>query len=182
MSAAKWLYKIAESRFARPSKARTPIPPKPYVDTGNVAKHMKDPRYFDPHDLKNIDPEKPQWDDPRFETKESKPFFDIFGMNRDWSWSIFKFSSLFVVVLLYQEMRLAAFANAEGIDARLSQTANVSSVPDFARDNKATEEELREAGFAFVGVKKLDSLGALDPKRISVIQPPAASEKRDKGV
>ena len=166
MSATKWLAKLAEGRlFSR--KQRTPIPPKPYVDTGNVTKHMNDPRYYDPNDLRNVDPEKPHWDDPRFESKETKPFFDLFGINRDWSMSIFKLSSIFLLVLLYQEIRLAAFARSDGIDARVTQTTNMSPLPDYARDEKATEEELRAAGFAFVGVKKLDSLGSLAPKTVT---------------
>ena len=168
MSSTKWLRKLAEGRFSfLRRKPKTPIPPKPYVDTANVSKHMNDPRYYDPNDLRNVDPEKPHWDDPRFETKETKPFFDLFGINRDWSMSLFKLSSIFLVVFLYQEFRLAAFARAEGIDARVSQAPNTSPLPDYARDDKATEEELRAAGFAFVGVKKLDSLGSLAPKTVA---------------
>ena len=179
MSSVKWLKRIADDRLPsvlRSKKAaRTPMPPKPYVDTSSVKRHMDDPRYSDPTDLKNIDPEKPQWDDPRFESRSEKPFFDLFGFNRDWSWSIFKLSTLMGVALIYQEMRVAAFAQAENMDVRLTQSANISSVPDFARNEQATEEELRKAGFAYVGVKKLDSLGALDPTSIAVIQPPAAA-------
>ncbi|KAG5494690.1 hypothetical protein JIQ42_02305 [Leishmania sp. Namibia] len=151
----KWLGRLMRR------KKRTPLPPKPYVDTASTGQHMCDPRLYDSHDLRHIDPEKPHWQDVRFESRERVPFFDIFGYNRDWSWSLFKMSSLFFVMILYWEVRSLAYMKDDPI--RISSTTTVSPVPEYARDEKATEEELREAGFAYVGVAKLDNLGITAP-------------------
>ncbi|AYU81699.1 hypothetical protein LdCL_320020800 [Leishmania donovani] len=138
-------------------KKRTPLPPKPYVDTASTGRHMLDARLYDSDDLAQIDPEKPHWQDMRFESRERVPFFDVFGYNRDWSWSLFKVSSLFFVMIFYWEMRSFAYMKNDPI--KITSTTTVSPVPDYARDEKATEEELREAGFAYVGLEKLDNLG-----------------------
>ncbi|KAG5496206.1 hypothetical protein JKF63_02507 [Porcisia hertigi] len=151
----KWLGRL----FWR--RKRTPLPPKPYVDTASTGRHMVDARLYDGDDLTQIDPEKPHWQDKRFESRERVPFFDVFGYNRDWSWSLFKLSSLFFVLILYWEMRSLAYMKYDPL--RISSTTTVSPVPDYARDEKATEEELREAGFAYIGVKKLDNLGISVP-------------------
>ncbi|CBH18526.1 uncharacterized protein TEOVI_000860000 [Trypanosoma equiperdum] len=149
----KWLLRLVGRR----GKKKTPIPPKPYVDTASSSKHMSDIRMYDPNDLKHVDPEKPHWQDPRFESRESVPFFDVWGFNRDWSWSLFKLSLLIFVLIFYWEMRSMMYL--KDAPPRITSTTTVSPVPDYARDEKATEEELRAAGFAYVGVKKLDHLG-----------------------
>ncbi|KPI90817.1 hypothetical protein ABL78_0050 [Leptomonas seymouri] len=143
-------------RFVR-RKRRTPMPPKPYVDTASTGTHMVDARLYDPNDLSHVDPEKPHWQDAHFESRERVPFFDLFGYNRDWSWTMFKVSGLFFAVILYWETRALLYMKDDPL--KISSTTNVSSVPDYARDEKATEEELRAAGFAYIGVKKLDNLG-----------------------
>lgn len=145
-------------------KVRTPLPPKPYVDTASTGKHMSDIRLYDPNDLSHVDPEKPHWQDARFESREKVPFFDVFGYNRDWSWTIFKVSGIFFVAIFYWETRTLVYMKDDPL--RLSSTTNISPVPDYARDDKATEEELRAAGFAYVGVKKLDNLGITSPESI----------------
>lgn len=118
---------------------------------------MVEKRLYDPDDLKHIDPEKPHWQDPRFDSRENVPFFDVFGFNRDWSWSIFKFSTLLFAVVMYYEFRAMMLNKDDPL--RVSSTTSVSSVPDYARDDKATEEELRRSGFAYIGVKNLDNIG-----------------------
>ncbi|KPA84687.1 hypothetical protein ABB37_01194 [Leptomonas pyrrhocoris] len=147
-------------RFIRRTP-RTPLPPKPYVDTASTGKHMVDPRLYDPNDLRHVDPERPHWQDSRFESREKVPFFDVFGYNRDWSWTIFKVSGLFFVAIFYWETRTLIYMKDDPL--KISSTTNVSPVPDYARDEHATEEELRAAGFAYVGVKKLDNLGIPSP-------------------
>jgi hypothetical protein len=152
----KWLLRLT-GRAA----PKTPMPPKPYVDTASTGRHMVDQRYYDMNDLKNIDAEKPHWEDPRFESREKVPFFDFFGFNRNWSWSLFKFMSLIFVGVFYYEVRTLLYDSA---DMRVTTASTVSPVPGYARDVKATEEELRSAGFAYVGTKDLDHLDALRRK------------------
>nr|CCC95977.1 unnamed protein product [Trypanosoma congolense IL3000] len=151
----KWFLRLIK----RPGTKRTPIPPKPYVDTASASRHMTDPRLYDPNDLKHIDPEKPHWQDPRFESRERVPFIDVWGFNRDWSWSLFKLSTLIFVGIFYWEMRSVVYFKDS--PPRMTSTTTISAVPDYARDEKATEEELRAAGFAYVGVKKLDHIGLM---------------------
>ncbi|RNF23810.1 uncharacterized protein Tco025E_02711 [Trypanosoma conorhini] len=151
--AMKWLLRF----ITRRGRQRTPIPPKPYVDTASASRHMTDPRLYDPDDLKHIDPEKPHWQDPRFESRESLPFFDFWGYNRDWSWTLFRASTVIFAMALYWEMRTLLYVRND--PPRITGSTTVSPVPDYARDDKATEEELRAAGFAYIGVKKLDHLG-----------------------
>ncbi|EAN91092.1 hypothetical protein, conserved [Trypanosoma cruzi] len=149
----KWLLRLMTGR----GKRRTPIPPKPYVDTASAMRHMTDPRLYDPDDLKHIDPEKPHWQDPRFESRENLPFFDFWGYNRDWSWTFFRISTLIFVLALYWEMRSLMYMQKD--PPRITGSTTISPVPDYARDDNATEKELRAAGFAYIGVKKLDHLG-----------------------
>jgi hypothetical protein len=153
--AMKWLLRIIGK-----GKKPTPIPPKPYVEPFNASLHLKDPRYYDPNELKHIDPEKPHWKDNKFESRERVPFFDVFGFNRDWSWSLYKLATLIFVGVGYHEVRLVMYGSIDDVSSKGS--GGVSPTPDYARDDKATEEELRKAGFAFVGVKKLDHLGLVD--------------------
>lgn len=150
----KWLLRLTGR-----AKPKTPLPPKPYIDVASAGRHMVDPRYYDMNDLKNIDAEKPHWEDPRFESREKVPFLDLFGFNRNWSWSIFKLMSLIFVAVFYYEVRTVTFMTAEG--AKVTGAGTVSPVPAYARDAKTTEEELRSAGFAYVGTKDLDHLDAL---------------------
>lgn len=148
----KWFRRL----FGR--KKRTPLPPKPYIDLGNPGKAMTDPKYLGPGDImKHIDPEKPHWKDPRFETREKIPYFDLFGYNRDWGWTLFKIASLGFIGLFVQEFRIWQGLGEDGV--RLTVTS-VTPTPEYARDEEATEKELRDAGFAFVGVKRLDNVGA----------------------
>ncbi|ORC88336.1 uncharacterized protein TM35_000172080 [Trypanosoma theileri] len=153
----KWLLRVLTRRG---KKKKTPIPPKPYVDTASVARHMVDPSLYDMNDLKHIDPEKPHWQDPRFESRESLPFFDFWGYNRNWSWTLFRISAIIFFGIFYWEMHTLAYMQKD--TPKLTGSTTVSPVPDYARDEKATEEELRAAGFAYIGVKKLDNLGLLD--------------------
>lgn len=132
------------------------MPPRPYIDTSSDGKHMVDRRLYDPADLTHADPEAPHWKDPRFESRQEVPFFDVWGFNRDWSWSLFKLASFFFVAVFYWETR--TLMTVKDDMPRISSTTTVSAVPAYARDNKATEEELKAAGFAFVGVKNLDNL------------------------
>ncbi|KAG8348486.1 hypothetical protein ERJ75_001824400 [Trypanosoma vivax] len=159
----KWFLRLIGRR-----KQRTPIPPKPYLDKASPTRHMTDPRFYDPNDLKHIDPEKPHWQDPRFESREKVPFFDLWGFNRDWSWTLFKLSSFIFVLVFYWELRSMVYMKDS--PPRITSTTTVSPVPDYARDDKAIEEELRAAGFAYVGVKKLDHLG------LTVNDPPKSNK------
>lgn len=118
---------------------------------------MVEQRLYSPDDLKHIDPEKPYWQDPRFDSRQEVPFFDIWGYNRDWSWSLFKLATLFFVAIFYWETK--TLIHIKDDMPKVSSTTTVSAVPDYARNNTATEEELRAAGFAFIGVKQLDNLG-----------------------
>lgn len=147
----KWLVRLLSR------KKKTPLPPKPYIDTSSAGGHMIDPRFYDTSDLAHIDPEKPYWQDARFDSRQDVPFFDFFGFNRDWSWSLFKFSTIFLVVLMYWEMRTFMLHDV----GKFTGNTGVSAVPAYARNEKATEEELRKAGFAYVGFKNLDNLGVV---------------------
>ncbi|CCW70627.1 unnamed protein product [Phytomonas sp. Hart1] len=159
----KWL------RLLLVRRKRTPMPPKPYVDTSSPGRHMVDKRLYDMGDLKNIDPEKPHWQDPRYETREEVPFFDFFGFNRDWSWSLFKLSLLLFGLLMYWEIRMWIYTKDDGF--RLFGTPMISPIPSYARDDKDTEEELKKAGYTYIGVKNLDNLGLTD----SLKSPPTPS-------
>lgn len=150
----KWFLRLFQRS---PKRKKTPLPPKPYVDTASTGRHMVDRRMYDPKDLKHIDPEKPHWQDPRFDSRDTVPFFDFFGYNRDWSWSLFKLSTFLFVCVMYYELRTMILNKDDPM--KISSTTSVSPVPDYARDDKATEEELRASGFAYVGVKRLDNLG-----------------------
>lgn len=149
----KWLLRLTGKR------KRTPMPPKPYIDTSAGGKHMVDKRFYDPNDLTHIDVEKPHWQDPRFDSRQEIPFFDFWGYNRDWSWTLFKIASLFFVAVFYWETRTVMYMKEEM--PKVTSTTTVSALPGYARDNKATEEELKAAGFAFVGVKSLDNLSSV---------------------
>lgn len=142
-------------------RERTPMPPKPYEDLNFQGKHMTDPRFYDQSDLRNFDPEKPHWQDNRFETREKVPFFDLFGFNRDWSWSLFKVACSVLLVVGYMEMRNSFFLAA---DAKVTSAVGVTAPPSYARDERGTEDELKKAGFAYVGVKELDHLGVVERK------------------
>lgn len=155
----KWFLRLLKR------KKRTPMPPKPYIDTSAGGKHMVDARLYDPNDLKNVDPEKPHWQDPRFDSRQKVPFFDFWGYNRDWSWTLFKIATLFFVAVFYWETRTLMMIKDDM--PKITSSTTVSAVPDYARDNHATEEELKAAGFAFVGVKNLDNLGDIQEKKSS---------------
>ncbi|CAD2216291.1 hypothetical protein AGDE_00961 [Angomonas deanei] len=152
----KWLKRL----FTK--KQKVPLPPKPYIDTASTGRHMIDPRLYDMTDLKHIDPEKPHWHDPRFESRESVPFFDFFGYNRDWSWTLFKLAGIFFALVMYMEARTFAYSKDDGF--KVTGTTMISSTPDYARDDTATQAELEKAGFSYVGVKKIDNLEIRPPK------------------
>lgn len=117
---------------------------------------MFDARLTDITALHHVDPEKPHWHDPRFRARESAPFFDLFGYNQDWSWSLFKFSTIIVLLVFYWELRHMTFSS-DNLPPLL-ESPSVSPVPSYARDEEETERELREAGLVYVGVKNLDNL------------------------
>ncbi|CCW62797.1 unnamed protein product [Phytomonas sp. EM1] len=150
----KWLRRLLVRR------KRTPMPPKPYVDTSSAGRHMVDRRLYDSGDLKHIDPEKPHWQEPCYESRERVPFFDFFGFNRDWSWSLFKLATLLFIGVMYCEIRTWVYAKDDAF--KLYSTPMISPVPAYARDDKATEEELKRAGYSYIGVRNLDNLGLTD--------------------
>lgn len=152
----KWLVRMATG------KKKTPMPPKPYVDVDRAGKHMSDPRYYDMDNLAHTDPEHAHWKEGRFESRSSVPVIDIFGFNRDWSWSMFKVASLIFVGVFYYEYRLMMTSNAE--DVQIMGSGVVQAQPKYVRSDANTEEELRKAGFAFVGVKDLDHLAEIRDK------------------
>lgn len=142
-------------------KRKTPIPPKPYKDENIVKKHMYDPAFVDFSDLSQTNPETPHWHSGEFESRESVPLVDIWGFNRDWSWSLYKLMCCSVVFLLMYEYRLIRNAPLEGLQ---NPSPGVTARPSWAReeeDERATEEELRAAGFAYVGTRQLDSIGVV---------------------
>lgn len=148
----KWLVKaLLPGRAA----TRTPIPPKPYAERVNANVILREQAHQER--LANIDPERPHWRDPKFESREKVPFFDVFGYNRNWSWTLFK---VFAVIsfghLFLQEGRIM---NEYGGDLMRSVVVSVSAKPDYARDDTATEAELKAAGFAYVGTRQLDNVG-----------------------
>jgi hypothetical protein len=154
----KWLTRLAApsaSSKAVSKYGRTPVPPKPYKDRvdGNIAIRE------DTHNevLSNIDPERPHWRDPKFESRKSVPIFDLFGFNRNWSVSLWKLGGgLTVALICVQECRLMSDLGEDGMRFNGGQR---SAVPGFARDNMATEKELRAAGFSYVGVRDIDNIG-----------------------
>ncbi|EPY35136.1 hypothetical protein STCU_00513 [Strigomonas culicis] len=148
----KWLVRL----LSRKKKKKVPLPPKPYVDISSPGRHMVDPRLNDMTDLKNIDPEKPHWQDPRFDSRETVPFFDFFGFNRDWSWSLYKLACVLFVAIFYWEVRSMIMMKDNPI--RATSTTNIAAAPEYSLDKEATKEELQAAGFSFVGVKNLDNL------------------------
>jgi hypothetical protein len=151
----KWLLRLTGH-----AKPKTPLPPKPYIDVSHAGKQMSDPRYTNMNDLANIDAEKPHWDDPRFDSREKVPFFDGFGFNRNWSWSIFKMMCMIFPLMFYYEMCLIR-DNAEG--TRINNMGTIRITPTYSV-GQATDDELRNAGFALVGSKDLDHLSVLRKK------------------
>lgn len=151
----KWLMRLTGH-----AKAKTPMPPKPYVDVASTGRHMVDPRFYDMNDLAHIDAEKPHWDDGRFEPREKVPFFDFFGFNRNWSWSLFKLMGVIFPVMFYYEARLVW----SDPSMKITSDGGVVAPPAYSHDMKATEDELRSAGFAFVGAKALDHLEGMRKK------------------
>jgi hypothetical protein len=156
----KWLTRLASSQppkaVVKSKYGKTPVPPKPYKDRvdGNIAIRE------DQHNeiLANVDPERPHWRDPKFESRKSVPFFDFFGFNRNWSISIWKLGGgLSILMICMQEVRLLNDIGEEGMRVNGGQR---SAIPGFARDDMATERELRAAGFSYVGVREIDNVGA----------------------
>ena len=151
------LAKITQSgnKKAVSKYGRTPVPPKPYNDRvdGNIAIRE------DAHNeiLTNADPERPHWRDPKFESRRSVPVFDLFGFNRNYSVRFWKVGGAIMFVLLCaQEVRIMLDSGEDGL--RLTG-GHRSAIPGFARDDMATERELREAGFSYVGTRQIDNVG-----------------------
>jgi hypothetical protein len=138
-------------------KKRTPVPPRPYVDTVNPIKEMTDPRTHQGDVTPFLDPEKPHWKDPKFESREHIPYIDFFGYNRDWSWTMFKIATIMFLVIMVHEFW--AFFGL-GKDAMRMTGTSVQATPTFAKNERATEKELRDAGFAYVGTKAYENIGA----------------------
>lgn len=153
----KWLTRLVSGAGSSPIKkrGRTPVPPKPYTDKvdGNVA--IREDKHQEI--LANLDSERPHWRDPKFESRTSTPFFDLFGFNRNWSFSLWKVGASTILFVVYQEFRLVA---EMGEDSMRLSGGHRSAVPEYARDDLATEQELRAAGFSYVGVKEVDAVGA----------------------
>jgi hypothetical protein len=156
----KWLARLAGNSSTKAVAAskygRTPIPPKPYQDRvdGNIA--IREDKHNEV--LANVDPERPHWRDPKFESRKTVPVFDFFGFNRNWSTSLWKLGGgLTMMLICFQETRLVGDLGEDGLRFNGGQR---SAVPGFARDEMATERELRAAGFSYVGVKDVDNIGA----------------------
>ncbi|CUG86050.1 membrane-associated protein, putative [Bodo saltans] len=152
----KWLLRLTGR-----AKAKTPLPPKPYVDLSSTGKHMSDPRFTNTDDLAHVDAEKPHWSDPRFESREKVPFFDGFGFNRNWSWTIFKLMCMILPLMLYYEMRLIR-DHTDGVRVT-GKEADIRALPSYAVSS-TTDEELRSAGFVVIGAKEMDHLASLRKK------------------
>lgn len=134
---------------------RTPLPPKPFEDKQN-SNILVYNRGYEEH-IGGVDPEKPHWRDPKFESREKTPFMDIFGFNRNYSYSLFKLSFLVMLGLFVVEAKSVIVMQE---DALQLSAKTPTPDPEWARDDQATERELRAAGFALVGYKKLDNVGA----------------------
>jgi hypothetical protein len=163
----KWLARLASSPVSKAgasgnakSKAaskygKTPVPPKPYKDKHNSNIVLKEDGHQET--LANMDPEKPHWRDPKFESRKSTPIIDLFGFNRNWSMSLAKLSGFVgMCLIMWQEVRMT---NTYGEDGLRFNGGFRSAVPGYARDDMATERELREAGFSYVGVHSVDNIG-----------------------
>ena len=166
----KWLARIASSpvkgaaaasaaandKNKRVSKyGRTPVPPKPYKDKFNSNIVLQEDGHQET--LANMDPEKPHWRDPKFESRKATPIVDIFGFNRNYSMSLAKLTAfLGLCGIIYQEF---ALLSTYGEDGMRFNGGYRSAVPGYARDDMATERELREAGFSYVGVRAIDNVG-----------------------
>eukprot|EP00760_Papus_ankaliazontas_P025268 PhM_4_TR2596/c0_g1_i1/m.4721 len=137
------------------AKRKTPIPPKPVQEE------------FSPLEAVRarvggfVDPEKPHWDDPRFETRGKIAWFDLFGMNRDWSMTLFKFFCASGVMFLVNEYRMARYS---GEDITRMRGGLISATPSYSvaeeDASRTTRDSLRGDGFAYVGYKHLDFVGA----------------------
>eukprot|EP00759_Apiculatamorpha_spiralis_P043963 PhF_6_TR41101/c0_g1_i1/m.62252 len=134
---------------------RTPVPPNPYKDDHNpVAVFRK--RYGG-----LIDPERPHYTDPRFESRGRIPWFSIFGINRDWSMSVFKFTLFLMGSFFVHEYRLLKSQDGTSrLRGNLVTTKPAFTVEDEIEYAKQTREELDNEGYAFVGVKHLDFVGS----------------------
>jgi hypothetical protein len=134
---------------------KTPLPPKPYDDKQNSGVMITN-RGYEEH-IGGVDPEKPHWRDPKFESREKIPLMDFFGFNRNYSYSLFKVSCLVLLALFAVETKsvIVMQENALQLSAKTP-----TPDPEWARDDQATERELKAAGFALVGYKKLDNVGA----------------------
>ena len=134
---------------------KTPVPPKPYKDKFSSNIVLQEDGHQET--LANMDPEKPHWRDPKFESRKSTPIIDLFGFNRNWSMSLAKLSGFIgMLLVMSQEVKLM---NTYGEDGLRFNGGYRSAVPGYARDDMATERELREAGFSYVGVRNVDNIG-----------------------
>lgn len=154
VTAMKWLLRLTGKEV----KLRTPVPPKPYKDNiHNPIKHATDPRYYDPKDISILDPDKPHWQDPRYESRQSTPFFDFFGYNRDWGNTLFKLGFLVFICGMFMELKMILnFQESSTVDAMSIPVGQ----PGYAQTDTVSEAELKAAGFEVVGTKELSSMSA----------------------
>ena len=147
----RWLWRMfgVGNRYKR-----TPLPPKPYDDKQNSNVAVRNRGYEE--QLASVDPERPHWRDPKFESRQKTPILDLFGFNRNYSYTMFKFACLLLVGIFVMETKSAIVLQDHALQQHAKQP---TPDPAWARDDVATERELRAAGFALVGYKALDNVG-----------------------
>ena len=149
LKAMKWLARVVSSSPAKTKKPKTPMPPKPYTDELHTrSKQLMDPRYGSGDVLKDTYKDTPHWQDPRYDSKADNKWYDIFGYNRDWSTTLMRVSAIGIFAGLIFEAHLLMNFNSDLTDVQTALNAN----PDFSpEERRATNDELKEAGFAVVG-------------------------------
>jgi hypothetical protein len=133
---------------------RTPLPPKPYEENHDKMVALKD--RAEEERIAGVDPERPHYRDPKFESREKVPFFDFFGFNRDWSYSLGKLGVLTIIVMFVKELQAAVVLQENAMKMQAEQPR---ATPEDVETFTATERELRAAGFAVVGYRQLDNVG-----------------------
>lgn len=147
----RWLFRtFGLGRQYKP----VPLPPKPYDSDHDKNIAVNDRAHEER--LAGVDPEKPHYRDPQYESRKSVPIFDFFGFNRDWSLSLSKLSVIIVLCMIVKEIQAAMVLQEMAMHMVAEQP---TPDPSWARDDRANEKELREAGFALIGYKQLDNVG-----------------------
>lgn len=137
-------------------KERTPVPPRPYHVDGLQAKLPGKLKNLE-HQLSGLDPDvNAHFRAPKFETKSKQNLLEqiTFGANRDWFGALQKIWLFIIVVLIYNEFVRGWEYYGEAMKGAVHE---ISPIGKYARDEEATEKELRESGFAYVGVQELAS-------------------------